>query len=216
MILLATDRNDAGGDAGGDVEDPVEPEEPIGNRAPVSAGSITDLELEAGGESGTVDAAPYFSDPDGDDLSYSASTSDPQVATVTVSGSSVTVAPVAEGTARITVTARDRGALSAEQTFDVNVSEEAVDGGGGGTDSYCRDGDVVQPGRDCEIYEASVTFDVSASGRGCVRSGGINLCNGNSLSYRNTTLNGQRITFVADRNDDDSWTIEDVEPEPPD
>ena len=85
---------------------------------------------------------------------------------------------------------------------------------GGGADSYCRDGDVVPTGAECEFYDTSVTFDVSAHGRGCVRARGINLCNGNSMSYRDTTLNGERITFVADRNDDDSWTIEDVEPEP--
>ena len=43
VILLATDGDDSGGDVGGDVEDPVEP---IGNRAPVSAGSIEDVDPE--------------------------------------------------------------------------------------------------------------------------------------------------------------------------
>ena len=88
--------------------------------------------------------------------------------------------------------------------------------GGGGADSYCRDGDTIEPGDRCEIYTTRVPFDVSASGRGCVRAGGINLFSGNSISRRNTTLNGERMTFVSDRNGDDSWTIEDIDPEPSD
>lgn len=117
------DDNDGVSDA--DDPCPLDKTDDCINRAPVSVGSITDLELVAGGEAGTVDVAPYFSDPDGHDLSYSASTSDAEVAIASVSGNSVTVAPVAEGTAEVTITARDPGALSAEQTFTVNVSEEA-------------------------------------------------------------------------------------------
>ena len=87
-------------------------------------------------------------------------------------------------------------------------------GGGGGGDSYCRPDDVVQPGGECEIYRTTFTFDVDANGRGCVRAGGFLTCNGSRLSMRNTTINGVRITFVADRNSDDSWTIDDIDPKP--
>ena len=96
-------------------------------------------------------------------------------------------------------------------SYEVAVRRES---GGGGGDSYCRDDDTIQPGGECEIHGTNVAFDVSEEGRGCVRSGGIVLCDGNAMSYRNTTLNGERITLVADRNRDDSWTIDDVEPEP--
>ena len=96
-------------------------------------------------------------------------------------------------------------------SYEVAVRRES---GGGGGDSYCRDDDTIQPDGECEIHSTNVTFDVSGGGRGCVRSGGINLCNDNSMSYRNTTINGETITLVADRNSDDSWTIDDVEPEP--
>jgi len=87
---------------------------------------------------------------------------------------------------------------------------------GGGSDSYCRDGDTVDPGAGCDIYDTRVAFDVSASGTGCLRSGGFTSCSGRSQTWRNATINGETITFVAERNDDDAWTVEDVEPEPSD
>ena len=106
--------------------------------------------------------------------------------------------------------------VSSETTTDNNCSDavEVVVGNGETSDSYCRDDDVIKTGEQCDIYDTSVRFEVSTAGLGCVRAGGISLCSGNSVSYRNTTLNGETITCVAARNDDNSWTIEDVEPEP--
>ena len=86
-----------------------------GNGAPGAVGVIDDLEI-------TVDTtvkivlAEYFSDPDGDDLRYSASSSDTDVATVARSGDAVAVTGVAVGSAEITATASD-GSLSANQNF---------------------------------------------------------------------------------------------------
>ena len=62
-----------------------------------------------------------FVDPDGDELTYSAESSDPSVATVSVTGSVLTVRAEALGTATGTVTATDPGGLSASVTFDVTV-----------------------------------------------------------------------------------------------
>ena len=89
----------------------------------------------------------------------------------------------------------------------INVS------GGGGADSYCRPNDIIQPGGECEIYNTSITFDVDANGRGCVRTRVITNCSSNRISI-NATLNGERITIVAQRNGDNSWTIDDVDPKP--
>ena len=50
-----------------------------------------------------------FRDPDGDALTYGATSSAPAVAAVTATGSVVTVTPVTEGTATVTVTATDVG-----------------------------------------------------------------------------------------------------------
>ena len=83
-------------------------------------------------------------------------------------------------------------------------------------DSYCRDGDTLQPDGECDIYDTTFSFDVSASGTGCIRAGGMNLCSTGTHGYRNSTFNGVTVTFVAQRDDDDSWAIVDVEPEPPD
>ena len=93
-----------------------------GNRAPETVGSIPDRTMTAG-QRASVDASDYFSDPDDDELSYTVSSSRPQVATASMSGSTVTVVAEAPGTARVTVTATDPGDLSAAQTFRVTVED---------------------------------------------------------------------------------------------
>ena len=90
------------------------------NQAPATAAAIEDQTVEAGAEV-TVDVSAAFSDPDGDDLTYDATSDALDVATASVSGSEVTVNGVAAGTATVTVTATDPGGLSASQTFDVTV-----------------------------------------------------------------------------------------------
>ena len=86
---------------------------------------------------------------------------------------------------------------------------------GGSAADFCRDDDDIAPSGECSVYDTNVTFDVSAGGLGCLRSGGFTSCSGASQNWRNATINGETITFVAARNSDDSWTIDDVEPEPP-
>ena len=92
------------------------------NQAPVAEGTIDDLGLVVGAEA-TVDVAASFSDPDGDDLTYAAASSDTTVATVSTDGAMVTVTAVAAGSATVTVTATDPGELSASQEFGVTVEE---------------------------------------------------------------------------------------------
>ena len=58
---------------------PAPPPPPPPNRAPVPAGSIP-TQTVAVGETAAVDVSAYFSDPDGDALSYTAETSDAGVA----------------------------------------------------------------------------------------------------------------------------------------
>ena len=90
------------------------------NRAPVTVGTIPSQTVTAGG-SVTLDASQYFNDPDGDALTYTASTSDTDIATASTEGGTVTIGAVAEGTAAITVTATDPGGLSATQETLVTV-----------------------------------------------------------------------------------------------
>ena len=73
------------------------------------------------GESLVLDLSRFFSDRDGDELVYEAASSNAAVATAAVSGSTVSVSGIDEGTAAVTVTARDPDGLSAEQRFEVAV-----------------------------------------------------------------------------------------------
>ena len=90
------------------------------NRAPVATGSVPAQSLTAG-QSVQVDVAPFFSDPDGDALTYSASSSNTGIATASVSGSTVTVTGVAVGMATVTVTGVAAGGLTASLSASVTV-----------------------------------------------------------------------------------------------
>ena len=92
------------------------------NRAPRRVGTIPDQTAKEDGTT-SVDVSPYFADPDGDPLAYSANSSSTSTATVSVSGSTVSITGESQGTAAITVTARDIGGLTATQRFDVSVQE---------------------------------------------------------------------------------------------
>ncbi len=92
------------------------------NQAPVGEGIIDDQGMVVGDEV-TVDVTDNFSDPDGDELTYAATSSDTAVATVATEGAMVTITAVAAGSATITVTATDPGELSASQEFGVTVEE---------------------------------------------------------------------------------------------
>ena len=90
------------------------------NQAPVRVGAIPAQTLGVG-ETGTINVAEYFNDPDGDALTYTAASSNAATASVTVAGSVVTITAAAKGVASITITARDGGGLSAQQTLTVAV-----------------------------------------------------------------------------------------------
>ena len=102
------------------------------NQAPRAIGSVPAQTLTAGGGSVSVNVAPYFTDPDGDALTYTARSSRTGVVTAAASGSTATLAAVAAGSATVTVTARDPGGLSATQSIAVTVE------GDGGTASADR------------------------------------------------------------------------------
>ena len=89
------------------------------NQAPVAVGTIPGSRLQIGGTS-TIDVAGYFSDPDGDELSYTGASSNPTVATVSMEGSTATINAVATGDAVITITASD-GSASVSQGFRIDV-----------------------------------------------------------------------------------------------
>jgi len=90
------------------------------NQAPSVANAIPD-QLMTEGDTVTLDLSSYFTDADGDALTYEATTSDASVLAAAVSGSRLTLVAVTPGTATVTVTATDPDGLEAKQDFDASV-----------------------------------------------------------------------------------------------
>ena len=96
----------------------------VPNRAPVAVGQIADREVYVG-EGVEIDVADRFTDPDGDQLDFTAASSDPSKVVAAIAGSALTVTGVDKGSATVTVTARDPGGLEARQLFVVTVANRA-------------------------------------------------------------------------------------------
>ena len=93
------------------------------NRPPVAVGTLPDQRLVlAPGGALVLDVSGAFLDPDGDALSYTVSSSAPQVAATRVESGLVTLVPVSEGTAAIRVAVADPEGLRATRSFGVMVT----------------------------------------------------------------------------------------------
>ena len=97
----------------------------VPNTPPSPAGTIPPQELEEG-ETKILDALPYFTDADGDALVYTASTTDPGVATVAIADNAVLIEGVGAGTAGLTVTGRDPEGAEAVQQAPIRVLTAGV------------------------------------------------------------------------------------------
>ncbi len=141
--------------------------------------------------------------------------------TVYTTGSSDTKGTLEDNTGTVLVT-EDDGGFSDNFRIRHSVSPGTyyvkVEGGSSsGTGVYiirasvnsnrgtCSAGLIVQPGGSCTW--AGLTFSVSSTGRG---SYGFSSA-GTGITMRNTTINGVTLTFVASKNADNSWTIQELE-----
>ncbi len=91
------------------------------NTPPAPEGTIDDITVTLGGST-TLVVSGYFTDADGDDLSYEAASSDDDIATASAADSTVTINGVGGGMATITITATDPRGRSAEQEAKVRVN----------------------------------------------------------------------------------------------
>ncbi len=96
------------------------------NDGPAAVGAIPDQLMDEGEDGVTVELTPFFTDLDGDPLTFSAETSNADVVTAAVTGATLVLLPVAYGDATVTVTATDPGGLAATQRVTVGVSDRAV------------------------------------------------------------------------------------------
>ena len=97
----------------------------INAAVPITVGTIDNItDLVANGSPQTVDVADKFSDTDA--LTFSAMSSNPNIATVSGS-TTITISPLAAGTTTITVVATDIAGQTAEQTFMVSVIPAETD-----------------------------------------------------------------------------------------
>ena len=94
---------------------------PPPNEPPVAVGEFEDLELDPG-EGADIFLSRRFRDPEGGNLSFSAESLNPDVASVAVSNGRLRVEAHSVGLATVAVTATDPNGLSAQQTFRVTVS----------------------------------------------------------------------------------------------
>ena len=107
------------GDGDGNPVAPTAPTTPT-NRAPQASQAIPDQEVVAGGDR-QLDLQDYFTDPDGDPLTFEATSGDARVVTTSVAGNTLTLVAAGSGTADVTVTAADPGGSTAAQTFATTV-----------------------------------------------------------------------------------------------
>ena len=95
------------------------------NRSPEAVGAVPFQELVEAGPAVSVSMDGYFTDPDDDPLTYTATSGQAGTVTALASGDTVWLVPEAAGSATVTVTATDPGGLSVTQTIAVTVDASA-------------------------------------------------------------------------------------------
>ena len=103
------------------------------NQAPTVEDTLDDRTFALGAAAVTIDLSTVFSDPNNDTLTYSALSSNTDRASLSRTGSMLTLTPGAPGTAQVAVRATDPDGLSAVDSFSVSIAV--------GTRDYDRDND---------------------------------------------------------------------------
>ena len=178
----------------------------VSNGPPAAVGSLSPLTLSLLDGAATVDVSGAFTDPEEDVLTHEASSSAPEVAGVSLSGSTVTVTPVSAGEATVTVTATDAGGsnASAVQAFAVRVSAVDYDADDDGLVEIATlsqldavrhdlDGDGAASAAGAAAYASA--FPGAVSGMGCPAPG----CGGYELAADlDLDTNGNGVADAGD------------------
>ena len=95
------------------------------NQPPTRGNTIPSQTLTLNTENSTkiIGVSQFFTDPEGDILTYAATSGDPRVATVVVAGNNVTITAVERGSTTITVSATDPHGGTVQQPISVTVTE---------------------------------------------------------------------------------------------
>ena len=144
----------------------------LGNVPPVVSAPINTVELRPNAVAPAIDLTTHFSDPDGDTLTFVATSSEPGVATVTVDGSSLNIRARDRGITSVTVTASDPDGESIQTSFLVAVINNAPTAQTtialdikhrGDTDTLDLTTVFNDPDADALTFEASIADDTVAT-----------------------------------------------------
>ncbi|MEC0371569.1 S-layer homology domain-containing protein [Paenibacillus chibensis] len=116
---------------------------PVNNHAPV-ASLIDAKSINIDQHVNVLNVASVFTDRDGDMLTYSASSSNPNVATVSFDGNDVYVSGIRVGSCTITLTADDRRGGVAATTFVLNVTQSPQQAAIDKIDGISKNGDASE------------------------------------------------------------------------
>ncbi|MGB0523256.1 MAG: YHYH protein [Flammeovirgaceae bacterium] len=155
------------------------------NSAPTVTNALADLSLDEGFSTETVNFSNVFNDADGDNLSYTAESSNTAVITVSISGTMLTITEQANGTAAITLTAND-GSSSVNDVFTVTVSATAC----------TNDNSTNQDNRNCTrpAETSSYTESIGGGTRTIVTTGVPN----HTYAIQMGSLNTDTKTYTMD------------------
>ena len=155
----------------------------VRNQAPVAVGIIPVQSMTVGA-AGAVQVSGYFSDLNGDSLTYTAVSGNTNVVTTRVSGAYLTITPVRVGGATVTVTASD-GALSTTQSISVTVASTPPQPDPTSFDlaiqSVTVSKDTLVPGESFTLFVA-------------IRNNGPGTSGAPSLSYYHSSIQGRSPT----------------------
>lgn len=153
----------SGGASGSGTETPPI----VANRAPELLKPFEGRKFTANGQGVTLELNNYVSDPDGDLVTYTVSSSKSSIAKVILNGTKLDIVPLEHGTATITVTSNDGRGKRLRSTFDVYVNaspfpspipdQELI------AESGSKDVDLMIYVMDDEKYESELLYSVTNS-----------------------------------------------------